>query len=114
MIQWSLVLKPVFPDVVDMVVQTSPPDLEDPYIYYDLQEKDYALTYPDSLAKLLRHLLSGATLPLHVYWCEKVGTLFRQLVGRTSSNLELMKITEQLARLGCSNASELSSLLKSE
>jgi hypothetical protein len=110
MIEWSLVLAPVFPEVVEKILSVPAPNLEHSPIYLDLAEKDYTNRYPDAMTKLLKHLLTSAQPPFSL--CADVATLFRELLGRTGLNEELKDICDQLGRLGCPNAAELNNLLE--
>jgi len=110
MIEWSLVLAPVFPEVVEKILSVSAPNLEHSPLYVDLAEKDYTNRYPDAMTKLLKHLLTSAQPPF--FSCADVATLFRELHGRTGLYKELKEICEQLGRLGCPNAAELNNLLE--
>ena len=110
MIEWSLVLAPVFPEVVEKILSVPAPNLEHSPVYLDLAEKDYTNRYPDAMTKLLMHLLTSAQPPF--FSCVDVATLFRDLLGRTGLNEELKEICDQLGRLGCPNAAELNNLLE--
>jgi hypothetical protein len=89
---WSVVLAPVFPEVVERILSVPAPRLERPPIYRNLAEKDYATSYPDALTRLLKHLLTGAQTPF--FSCEDVRSLFRDLLGRTSLDEELNEICD--------------------
>ncbi len=110
MVLWSIPLEPVFPAVVDKICATSAPSLKQTYLYTELVEERFATKYPIPLTRLLLHLLPKADKSfLHCWYVEE---LVRSLVGSAASSGDLLLICEHLARLGCSNASELKELVE--
>ena len=105
MIYWATELGPVFPDAVDKICASNPPKLENTHVYHDFQRKDFATKHPAPLARLLVHLLPNAVEP---FWqCRDVEELIRTLLQTTAPRGPLLQICNELARLGCTNASEL-------
>ena len=112
MVQWLAYLGPAFPAAVDKIRRSSPPSLEHPGLFYEaLIENRYATRYPKALAKLLNHLLLEAHKP---FWhCGEIEALFRDLAECSMEHDELEQICQELARLDCPNAENLSKILNS-
>jgi hypothetical protein len=113
MIDWSLNLTPVFPEVVANICASIPSTV----IMYSrrflprLADSGNASRYPEDVANLLRYLLPHASQPfMH---CEHVTTMFRQLLRSGEvAHSTLDQICNELGALGCSNAAELRELLR--
>ena len=68
------------------------------------------LNYPNALAKLLLHLLPNATQP---FWhCGDVEDLVRSLLRTSASRRNLLRIYNELAQVGCPNATALGQFCK--
>jgi hypothetical protein len=114
MINWLIYLKPVFNEAVDILCE-SPIYVDNGLInsfgVRQLGEgKYYSMLYPEALTKLLLHLLKNTSQNqiFHFNYLEKI---FRQLIDTGISRNELHKICDQLSRLHCPNALQLSQLL---
>ncbi|UXE59030.1 MAG: DUF4020 domain-containing protein [Woronichinia naegeliana WA131] len=117
MVNWLIYLKPVFNEAVDLLCESlisADNGLINSFDIHQLSEdRYYATLYPEALTKLLLHLLKN-TSPnqiLHFNYIEKI---FRQLVETEVPRGELCKICDELSRLICPNALELSQLLNNE
>lgn len=105
MVYWATELGPVFSDVVDKICASDPPKLENTHVYRDFQGKDFATKHPTPLTRLLVHLLPNAAEP---FWqCKELEELVRTLIQTTAPRGQLLQVCNELARLGCTNASEL-------
>jgi hypothetical protein len=114
MINWLIYLKPVFNEAVDLLCE-SPISIDNNFLnshfVYQLEkDKDYSMLYPELLTKLLLHLLKN-TFPNQISYFNDIAKIFRQLVDTEVSRGELRKICDELSRLNCPNALELSQLL---
>ena len=98
MVDWALVLKPVFSEVVDLIVTGPIPVLRFSSIYYRLAKEKFAEKYPRDTARLLVHLLSGETHPF--YHCHELKELFNG-ISQSLPPDKVKPIKEQLIRLGC-------------
>jgi hypothetical protein len=117
MIIWLTYLKPVFNEAVDLFCESpifADSRLIDSFGVRQL-EKDqyYTMLYPESLSKLLLHLLKNISLNKISYFNE-VEKIFRQLINTEVSRGELRKICDELSRLNCPNALKLNELLNNE
>jgi hypothetical protein len=117
MINWLIYLKPVFNEAVDILCE-SPISVDNGLInsfgVHQLGEvRYYAMLYPEALTKLLLHLLKN-TSPNQIFHFNYLEKIFRQLVDTKVSRGELRKICDELSRLTCPNALELSQLLNNE
>jgi hypothetical protein len=107
--KWLLHLDAVFPSAVERVCSGPSFSLVDQFFYYMLQNKNYEELYPDALARLLLHLLKATTTSFHV--CQYIETMFRSLMQHSTLHPTLQQICDELSRLGCQNALDLSNLL---
>lgn len=108
MIEWATFLEPVFSQVVNRICSSPPPYLKNPFVYHELDEKCFSEKYPHQIVELLLHLLPAADSPS--FHCEKLGAFVETLCRSDVEKIELVKICEELSRLGCSNANELKQL----
>ena len=114
MINWLIYLKPVFSEAVDLLCE-SPISTDTNFLNSHLvdqleEDKDYSMRYPEALTKLLLHLLKN-TSQTQIFYFDYIEKIFRQLVAIEVSHGELGKICDELSRLNCPNALELSQLL---
>ena len=111
MISWSLVLEPVFDQVVEKICSSQAPNLEHINLYHNLYEGKFATKHPAGIIKLLTHLLPAASVQ---FWdCEDAENIVRSLLQTSVQRTALIPICDQLARLGCPNASELGEICRS-
>jgi hypothetical protein len=112
MIRWSVYLKPVFSEVVELICGSSAPPLKHTHLYRELVEKNLAVSHPEAVTRLLQHLLPKADEPfLH---CHELEQLVRKLIESSASRSDLQNICNELGRLGCRQAMELNDLLEQQ
>ena len=115
MVLWAIPLEPVFPAVVKKICAIQKLDIGDTLLYSKLKQKQVATKHPMPLSHLLHHLVSNAWLKPETdepfFHCREVKELVQSLVG-TAPQDELLLICEELARLGCSDASELKEVIE--
>jgi len=104
MVQWSTHLGPVFPEVVTKIVNSPIPNLKDLFIYRELAESDLPTRHPVAVAKLVLYLLKHESTP--IYDLDPVESILEKLVSMADKN-ELLKICDELARLGYYSAAQL-------
>lgn len=109
MIEWTLELEPVFPPVVALICGGPSLDLGESLFYYRFVQKNLTESYPEAVADLLVHLLSGARNVL--YQCDKLGEIAERLAKAGIPKYKLRAICDHLARLGYPQISELKKLL---
>ena len=111
MVDWSLRLAPVFPEVARRICESLPSAVRYSRRFLSqLAESGYVSRYPEAVAELLRHALHHAPQP---FWhCEHAATLLRELAQNTSVPRPVLdEICDQLGMLGCPNAAELQRLV---
>jgi hypothetical protein len=119
MIIWLIYLKPVFNEAVDLFCKSPSPIFADSRLIDSFRvrqlEKNqyYAMRYPKSLSKLLLHLLKN-TSQNKIFDFDYIEKIFRQLIDTEVSRAELDEICDELSRLNCPNALELSQLLNNK
>lgn len=112
MIAWAIPLEPVFPAVVNKICAVSPPKLKHTSLYRRLSDGNFADNHPESLARLLKHLLPNAQKP---FWhCDELEKLIRGLIRNKAPKKEIEFVCDEIAKLGCKNAGELKVLAESE
>lgn len=109
MVPWVLPLLPAFSEVVDLISRMGAPNIPESFLYGELRDKEIATTFPNESVRLLEELLSQAREPFWGY--SEVSDIFRELVSNGAPTDGLQTICENLARLGFSQASELSALV---
>ena len=117
MITWLMYLKPVFNEAVDLFCE-SPISADNSFLkshpVYQLgEDEDYFMLYPETLTKLLLHL-SKNTSRNQILYFNYIVKIFRKLIDTEVSRGELHEICDELSRLNCPNALELSQLLNNE
>ena len=110
MIEWALELEPVLPQVVDRICAALPPDLQQTSFYYELAQNKFAENHPETVSKLLLHLLKSAREPF--YHCDTALEITEQLLRGNAPKVEVHLICDELLRLGCSGASAVQAKLK--
>ncbi len=110
MVEWAPQLLPVLPQVIEKIRASGSVKLEHTFVYRDLTESHAPKQYPIPTAQLIEHLLVNAEEPfLH---CPYIERIIRDLIDSGTPKDMLLKICNELARLGCRCATELYSLLK--
>jgi hypothetical protein len=110
MVLWAIPLEPVFPAVVEKICAIPAPSLKHTFLYDELVQKKIASRHPIWLTRLLQHLLLKAYEPF--YYCSEVEELVRSLVDFPAPHRELSQVCDELAQLGCPNATELRRLIE--
>ena len=114
MIIWLIYLKPVFSEAVDLFcespISADNKFLNSHFVYQLKEDEDYSIRYPKPLTKLLLHLLKN-TSQTQIFHFDYIEKIFRKLIDTEVSRAELDEICDQLSRLNCPNALELSQLL---
>ena len=98
MVDWALVLKPVFSEVVDLIVTGPIPVLRFSSIYYRLAKEKFAEKYPGDTARLLVHLLSGESRPFD--YCHELKELCNDIFQSLPPD-GIKPLKDHLIRLGC-------------
>ncbi|KYH32460.1 hypothetical protein MOMUL_10610 [Moorella mulderi DSM 14980] len=100
MLDWSVHLRAVFPQVVDMIVSSPAPKLERGSFYFRLVDEGLATKYPKDTARLMIHLLSEAPSPFP--HCHEVQKIYQQLIQTGGLAVEeRLQLREQFLRVGC-------------
>lgn len=95
---WSIDLKPVFPEVVRMIIESPTPAAGmSSSVFHQLVKEDFAEQFPTDTAMLLVRLLEGETGRSHrLFDATRVRD---RLIGKISLDLE-RSVKEELIRLG--------------
>lgn len=109
MVEWCLNLEPVFPEVVDKISNSPPPQLEHSFIYYELPETELPKIYPTPVARLLLDLLRRSSAPIYDY--DRIDKVFDQLILGNVDRRTLLDICDTLAAQGYDGASRLKNLI---
>ena len=108
MIEWSIHLGPVFPEVVAEALVTSIGDMQGSFMLTELSESDLRKQYPQESGALVLHVLRNArALPWDTRWIEPLVT---ELASSTESKPNTRLICDELARLGYPDAQRLKKL----
>jgi hypothetical protein len=105
MVEWSPHLGPALPEAVDRILSSPIPIDNHSFIYREVAETDYPERYPEPVARLTLHLLRvdfGSSFDF-----DQVDTIVRRLATSKVDKPHLLKICEELARLGYLGASSL-------
>jgi hypothetical protein len=105
MVEWTASLQPVFPQVVDRICESPNPTFQWAHLYHDLRKSNIAPQHPDSMARLLLHLLPGAN-PTYYDMGELV-VIVEELARSGGPAGALSQICEELGRLGYEGARDL-------
>jgi len=109
MMEWSLRLEPVFPDVVEKICGSTPPELKHSLLYFQIPETALPKRYPHSVAQLMLYLLRKSTAPIYDF--DRVDDTFEQLVGGAVDARLLVEICDELAKVGHPGAARLRALI---
>jgi hypothetical protein len=108
MVEWSIHLGPVFPDVVANALVTPIPDMQSSFMLTELSELELRKQYPKESAALILHVLKNAlALPWDTRWIEP---LITDLAASSESKPNTQLICNELARLGYPDAQRLKKL----
>jgi hypothetical protein len=100
MLGWIVPLAPVFPEVIDIICDSPPARIQEPFVLVGLVEKQLANRFPAAMTKLLHRLLSNAKEP---FWaCSEAQKLVGELATAGATSELLLPVRNELARLGCS------------
>lgn len=103
-INWSLRLVDVLPEVVALLMgRPAPQGIRDVF-YYRLHKQESLLQQPEALVDLLLYVLSGEERLYHD--CTYVIEIADRLLGTNVSRRKLRDLAERLGELGCSEAQE--------
>ncbi len=109
MAEWSLHLEPVFPEVVEKIIDSPAPHLEHSFIYYELPQTELPKLYPTPVARLLLYLLRESTAPIYDY--DRIDNVFEQLILGSVDRHILLDICDALAKGGYEGANRLRKLI---
>lgn len=99
MIGWCVKFVLVFDEVVEKICVNTAPSLQNTHLYHDLKNAKLIETQPAGITKLLLHLLPKASTP---FWqCEDVVSILKGLAKTSVPRTELVKVCNELAKLGC-------------
>jgi hypothetical protein len=110
MVGWAHELGPVFPEVVDLICRSPKPDFGDRMAYYQFRESRLVEQHPIAVAKLLSHLAANEH-GRPIYDLGELVTAVERLIKLIPSEPSLRNLCNELARLGASNALDLSQRL---
>jgi hypothetical protein len=105
MVEWSTSLQPVFPQVVDRICESPNPTFQWAHLYHDLRKSNLTSQHPDSMARLLLHLLPGAN-PTY-YDMGELAAIVEELAGSGGPAGALSQVCDELGRLGYEGARDL-------
>jgi hypothetical protein len=105
MLLWIIPLKRIFPAIVDKICKSPAPRIKHTILFHELSQRNIAQEYPEPLSKLLVHLLSEASETF--YYCSEIDSLVRKLADNSAPKKLLLKICNELARVGCPSAPSL-------
>jgi hypothetical protein len=111
MIDWIPNLAPVFSEAVERIGESPLSTINHSrHLYRRLEQSSYVSRYPEAVATLLHRLLPHATEPF--LNCAQVADMFPELVRSADAPRSVLyRICDELARLGCENATELRGLI---
>jgi SIR2-like domain/Domain of unknown function (DUF4020) len=111
MVEWILFLGPAFPDVVDLLRESPAFQLENSFIYRELDESKIPEAYPSKTAELLVVLLKNEDAVL--FDLDRVDAVVRRIVADAPLP-ELFAICDDLARLGFVGAAALRQFVQNQ
>ncbi len=100
MATWSILLKPFFKEVVDLICKGPAPAFEYTTFFSDLREQDFIKIDPGSLLRMLAFVLEGADETLQKYHLETVGEILEDIIQPEQHVQQLRVICNHLSRLG--------------
>ena len=99
MIGWCTRFALVFDEVVEKICANAAPSLQNTRLYHDLKNEKLIQAHPNAMIKLLLHMLAKATTPF--LQCADAVFILKGLAKTSVPRTELVKICNELARLGC-------------
>jgi hypothetical protein len=105
MLEWTLGLLPVLPEVIDLFCRLPVQLPEHSTFLYGLQENAVLREHSALMARLLNHLLRSSNSLR--YECGFASEITRKLHAAGADSAVLRTIVESLARLGCGEAVHL-------
>jgi hypothetical protein len=110
MLEWAILLEPVFPDAVSLVLQSVYPDFGNSMVYYPLSHSELLTQYPDACVDLVAFLAAGeGARP--IYDLHELSSAVERLISLIPSNPKLKSLCNDLARLGVPGVGELAAKL---
>lgn len=105
MVEWPLVLEPVFPEIVKLLPSESFQFREDSMLVYELNKSSLTDRFPEDACRLLLVALRASRQPFYneTYAVE----LTQKLIGHRANRDCLLSVCEELGRLGVAKALEL-------
>jgi len=112
MVEWAGELEPIFPDVVEIICRGRVPKINQTSLFYRLKKEESRISavYPEAMTKLLIHLTSNTEMPR--YFCTDLEELTKQAISVGAPAHLLKQLCDQLAAIGCVNASKLSEKIR--
>ncbi|CAA9336054.1 MAG: hypothetical protein AVDCRST_MAG68-3371 [uncultured Gemmatimonadetes bacterium] len=105
MAEWPLSLGEAFPNAVDKVCAAPVPRSEHNTLLYRLRKNDLTARYPTAAARLISHVIAGASRL--DYECAFVEEAVRNAAASGADREVLLEICEHMARVSCRNAAAL-------
>jgi Domain of unknown function (DUF4020) len=105
MVEWSLFLGAAFSNVVERVSASPAFELDNSFIYRELDESTIPETFPSEIAELFFMLLKNEK----VVFCDldRVDVVVKRIAGLGAPRPRLLEVCDQLARLGYAEAAAL-------
>jgi hypothetical protein len=110
MAEWSLHLEPVFPEAVEKICGGPSMELQHSFLYYELADTALPEQHPHSVARLLLFLLQKSTA--EIYDFDRIDRVFEKIATSNVDTRILLRICNELAKLGYAGASRLRGLIR--
>jgi hypothetical protein len=110
MVEWSLHLEPVFPEVVEKICGGPPPEMKRSFLYYELPDTPLPGRFPQPVAQLILFLLQKNSAPIYDF--DRIDKVFEQLATSNVDTPILLEICNELATLGYAGAGRLRALIR--
>jgi len=101
-LQWSMSLRSLFPEVVDLLKEAPVPSFKNTSILHDLAESQLVQEFPEASAKFVLHLITGQQWP--TYFSRQFDRLCENLLSVHAPNITLLEICNRMVELGFPNA----------
>jgi len=112
MVEWSLFLGAAFSSVVDRVTASPAFQLDNSFIYRELDESKTPETFPSETAELLFMLLKNEKVVF--YDLDRVDVVVKRISPLGAPRPRLLEICDELARLGYAEAAVLRDFVHSQ
>jgi hypothetical protein len=112
MVEWSLFLGAAFGDIVERITASPGFQLENSFIYRELDESKIPEAFPSKTAELLFVLLKNEKVVL--YDLDRAEAVVRRIAVLSAPRPRLLEICDQLARLGYPKAAALKQFVESQ